>query len=252
VILAKTKKRISCTMHLVYNKQQWYNEEVLGGEIMFFNKTNQIIDLISEYLDSLTNCYDEYCTVFEELAYRHLNEHENLFDLEYAERVANLERIADKNRRNVIVKLLQGGLLVDNRKTMMRLIENIDKVADLTEDVIQMIVFEQLKLMPYIVEALLTVNEITGVQLKLFVNILSKTLTNFDFNHMMEDIKQVEKLESDVDSIEDGLIQELFREDLSLSEKLQYKELIRLVTRMSDHIEDLSDEVEIILASRRI
>jgi uncharacterized protein Yka (UPF0111/DUF47 family) len=40
--------------------------------------------------------------------------------------------------------------------------------------------------------------------------------------------------------------------DLELAYKNQLKGLINMVAEISDKIEDLSDEVEIILASRRI
>jgi uncharacterized protein Yka (UPF0111/DUF47 family) len=69
----------------------------------------------------------------------------------------------------------------------------------------------------------------------------------------VSDLGKIEALESKVDAIEIATIKQIFNmPDLELAYKNQLKGLINMVAEISDKIEDLSDEVEIILASRRI
>lgn len=219
---------------------------------MFFNKANQIIELLSAHSSSVLYCYAEYMETFDEIVKLQSINLEDAFSGDLANKLTILENEADRKRHEVIFQLLQGGFLVDSRKSTMRLVEGVDHIANVTEDVIQMLVFERMLLDDFLIQPLKMINEITKKQLEFFVGVLAKIVTKYDLNELMNDIRSIEEYESEVDRIEDDLIVALFETEYDLATKLHYKQLIRLITSMSDHIEDLSDEVEIILASRRI
>lgn len=219
---------------------------------MFFNKTNQIIDLLEDHTSAVQSCFDAYEEIFNEIVNLQSKNDEKAFSDDYTLRLNTLEHNADNKRHEVIFQLLQGGFLVDNRKSTMRLVEGVDQVADTAEDIIQMLVLEKVILEDFLVEPLQIINSITKHQLNKFIEVLSKIVTKYDLQLIINDLREIEDFESEVDSIEDELIKKLFSEDMPLANKLQFKQLIRLVSSMSDAIEDLSDEVEIILASRRI
>ncbi len=141
---------------------------------------------------------------------------------------------------------------MDSRKSTMRLVEGLDGIADTASDVIDMLVFERIRLHEDMIQPLMDIHRITGKQLEIFINVLVQLVSKYDFDKMLASISKIEELESEVDTIEKRLIKAVYGTDMELSQKLQYKDLITLVTGMSDSIEDLSDEVEIILASRRI
>lgn len=238
-------------MHLVYNKHQCYNRKDLGGESMFFKRANQIIDLLNDHLEAVDKCYCSYIKNFKEIV-NNQSKLEKVTLNTLATEVKSLEHEADVIRHKVILELLQGGFLVDSRKSTMRLVEGLDQVADLAAEIMQMIVYEQIVLDDFLKDPLSQMNEITGKQLNSFIDVLSKLITKYELEHMIEQVRQIEAYESEVDVIEDELLSVLFSMDMPLANKLHYKQLIKMVSRMSDLIEDLSDEIEIILASRMI
>jgi len=219
---------------------------------MFFNKTKQIIDLLEAHTSAVLKCFESYEEIFKEIVNLASKKDDRAFNDKYTLKLKILENEADSKRHEVIFELLQGGLLVDSRKSTMRLVEGVDQIADTTEDIIQLLVFEKLALEDFLIEPLSIINSTTKKQLDKFIEVLSKIVTKYDLQLVINDLREIEDFESEVDRIEDDLIKKLYNKDMPLANKLQYKELIRLISSMSDKIEDLSDDVEIILASRRI
>lgn len=221
--------------------------------MMFFNKSNQIIKQLDLHAQSVMACYKKYqSSVLEIVNKQSNNVLSNTDKDELVQDIISLEETADMIRHQVIRELLQGGLLVDSRKTTMRIIEGIDSVADIAEDVIQMICYENINLSDLISQPIQEINALTRSQLELLIDVLRQMVTKYDIDVVLSQIEDIENLESKVDAIENNLIREIFDSEMDLASKLHYKQLIRLITSMSDVIEDLSDEVEIILASRRI
>lgn len=218
---------------------------------MFFKKTNTIIDLLNDHVNAVKECYRLYMEGFSEIVNLQTNKESDEL-LKLTEELKQKEHQADLIRHDVIVELLQGGFLVDSRKSTMRLVEGVDKVADTTEDVFKMIAYEQIVLDQDLLKPLEQINSITKEQLYSFFDILSKLMTKYDQDQMINQLVEIEEYESQVDTIEDQLIRDLFHRDISLAQKLQYRTLIKTITSMSDLIEDLSDEIEIILSSRKI
>ncbi len=218
---------------------------------MFFKKTNTIIDLLNDHIDAVKSCYQIYMDSFEDIVNLQINNRVDQLN-NLTEELKQREHQADLIRHDVIVELLRGGFLVDSRKSTMRLVEGVDKVADTTEDVFKMIAYERIQIPLELHEPLCQMNAITLEQLNSFFDILSKLMTTYDQNQMIRQLVEIEEFESKVDLIEEELIRNLFQMDLDLAEKLQYKSLIKTISSMSDLIEDLSDQVEIILSSRNI
>jgi len=218
---------------------------------MFFKRTNQIIGLLSDHISAVEKCYLAYMDGFKDII--QLQADHNFQALEsLAKELTRLEHEADLVRHKVIFQLLSGGFLVDNRKSTMRLVEGLDQVADITQEIVKMIVNEQMDLDETFLNQLNVINNITAKQLNTFTKVLTDLLSKYELTSMIESIHDIEAYESQVDVIEDELIKVIFNKNLPIGEKLHYKELIKNVAYMSDLIEDLSDEVEIILASRRV
>lgn len=218
---------------------------------MIFKKTSQIIELLHKHVNRVVDCYDYYEESFKALP----DEQKQGDDAELIKRVKALKTIeheADVLRHKVIVELLGGGFLVDSRKSTMRLMEGVDRVADTADEVYKMIVIEKINIDEVLFDSLSQINTITKKQLTLFIQLLSDLMTKYELDEMIQRLVQIETYESEVDVIENRLIQEIFNRDMMLAQKIQYKELVKKVAGMSDLIEDLSDEMEIILASRKM
>lgn len=238
-------------MHLVYNKHKCYNEKV-GVVLMLFNKTNHVIQLMNEHAESIVRCYSEYVTIFNEIIELQSKSMASSFDRGFTDRHKIFEHEADQVRHKVITQLLQGGLLAESRKSTLILIEGNDNVANITEEILRMIVFERIEISLFLISSLKMINDITMQQLLKYMDVFKKIMTKYDFAEMTKDLRLIETYETQVDAVKNELIIQLFELNISLANKLQLKALIKLISQISDEIEDLSDEIEIILSSRRV
>jgi len=219
---------------------------------MLFNRTNQVIQLMNEHSESIISCYKEYVSIFDELIELQSKDPELSFDRVFTDRHKKFEHAADLVRHKVITQLLQGGLLAESRKSILVLIEGNDTIANITEEILRMIVFERIEISLFIVSSLKMINDITMNQLLKYMEVFDKVMTKYDIDQMAQDIRQIETYEAQVDAIENELMIQVFSLNIPLANKLQFKALIKLVSQISDEIEDLSDEIEIILSSRRV
>ncbi len=225
---------------------------MIGGEVVFFSKANKIIEQLELHSSLVLKCFETYQMCLEQI--QETSQHDTHKALSaMVEGISQLENQADQVRHEVIRYLLNGGFLVDNRKSTMRLIEGLDYVADLAEDIVQMMVYEQIQLPKWLIQYIIEINTITHQQLNIYIDLMHKIVSDYNLEDVLSDLEHIEKLESQVDAIENAVIRQIFElSSVELAYKNQLKALINLVAKVSDNIEDLSDEVEIILAARRI
>ena len=91
----------------------------------------------------------------------------------------------------------------------MRLVEGLDGIADTASDVIDMLVFERIRLHEDMIQPLMDIHRITAKQLEIFINVLVQLVSKYDFDKMLASISKIEELESEVDTIEKRLIKVL-------------------------------------------
>lgn len=219
-----------------------------GGEIMFFSKTEEIKGLVTEHTEAVMACFNMYEESMQGI-FSNCKESELKT---YSTKLGALESEADKVRHQIIRRLLEGGMIMDSRKSLMRVIEGVDDVANKTEDVIREIYIQNMVIPKSLHNSLNEINEVTKKQLTILIKVIRKVVHKYKIKDTLEMIHSIEMLESEVDVIEDKTIKELFKTDLSLAEKMQLKKIINLVGSMSDTIENISDLVEIIMMARKV
>ncbi|MDA3847568.1 MAG: DUF47 family protein [Vallitaleaceae bacterium] len=215
---------------------------------MFFSKGKVVVDLVDEHLRAVKNCYDTYVVAME--AFLDGCQREQLAD--YNHQLNQLETEADLIRHKIIKKMLDGGLLVDSRKSLMRIIEGADTVADKSEGIVNMVYQEHFEVLSMMIDPIERMNLITKQQLDLLVDAIEKIIYKYDPDQLFETIRTIETLESDVDAIQSSLLDQLFQSDIELSVKLHYKQLFNDISSISDLIEDISDSIEIIMLTRKV
>ena len=173
--------------------------------------------------------------------------------LELSEQVHSLETEADNIRREIIHLLIGKSFLLPNtRRDFLSLLEYIDKVADYSEAITDYIFLQDMDISSIGKSKLEEIFIITEKQFKLLqraVGFLFK-----DINRAFELVLEIDQLESEVDVIERLLISRLTKErpDLDLCTKILYRDFINMVANISDKIEDAGDEIEIIIAMRKV
>lgn len=215
---------------------------------MFFSKSEEIKNLVGAHADAVLNCYEAY----ERSLIKILKGASKKEIKELTKELRHLESEADTVRHNIIRTMLEGGLLVDSRKSLMRVIEGVDVIADTVEDIIQEIDIQQIHMPEFTHEGLIKMSEVTKAQLDLLIEGLKKIVSKYSIKEMTKLIRKIEALESEVDNMQQDLVRQLFKTDLTLAEKMQYRDVINLIGSMSDQIEDISDAVEIIMMARKV
>lgn len=215
---------------------------------MLFSKSAEIKNLVGEHTEAVINCYEQYEDAIQQVV-KGCNEKE-IFS--YTTKLRVLESEADTVRHKIIRSLLEGGLLVDSRKSLMHVIEGIDSVADTTEDIIQEIYMQRMVIPSFNHEAILQMTQVTKKQLLVLSETIKLIVSKYKIDEMTKMIHEIEDFESEVDKIQQETIKKLFDTDLPLAYKMQIREFINLIGSMSDRIEDISDAVEIIMMARKV
>jgi len=210
----------------------------------FWKKQKKIETLVLEHL----HCVDESLVLFQEAFTAYLDG-----DMEKADRLAlethRAEGLADDVRRKVETALLGGALLAPSRRDILEIIEEVDKLANAGEAILDYLLLQQVgipeELKPMLHEIMAKTREIfdeVNQALNLFFQ---------DMNLALEHTKAIEMKEGEVDQLERAVIERLFAMDLGLAEKLQVRGLVEELVEPSDRAEDLSDRIDMMIAQRR-
>ncbi len=214
-----------------------------------WSDTNKVEELFLKHTDKVKECLD----VFFDLIKMYIEQGKSKQVLGLSEQVHSLETEADDIRREIIHLLIGKSFLLPNtRRDFLSLLEYIDKVADYSEAITDYIFLQDMDISSIGKSKLEEIFIITEKQFKLLqraVGFLFK-----DINRAFELVLEIDQLESEVDVIERLLISRLTKErpDLDLCTKILYRDFINMVANISDKIEDAGDEIEIIIALRKV
>ena len=158
------------------------------------------------------------------------------------------EGVADDVRREVEVKLLAGALLPASRRDLLEVIEQVDRLANAAESILDYLLFQKPEIPTELAETLLEIVYKTG---EIFerVETMIKHLFS-DLSQLHADTQAIEKIEGEIDQRERAAIKRLFKMDLDLAKKIQLHGLVERLVEISDRAEDLSDHVDIIAVDR--
>lgn len=215
---------------------------------MFFMKSGEIEKIMKVYLDALVVGHGFYMKAMEMIMQGTQREEVERLMLE----MSRFEQDGDVIRHQLIRQLLEGGLIVDSRKSFMRLIEHMDNVLNNCEDVIQEIFLQNMKIHELLEKPFIEINAITSKQLNLLVFAVAGIVGKYGLKEMVGVITEIEDLEFQVDQLEHAAVKEIFELPLELAYKMQMRQLISLVGNTADIIEAVSDEIEIIMMARKV
>lgn len=175
-------------------------------------------------------------------------------DLDRANELAfethNLEGDADDLRRDIEMKLLNGALMARTRRPLLDMVERTDKLANAAEASLDFTFLQKIELPDELVPVTKEIVDLTvGI-----VDQVQKGLNDlFGGNgKVLEHTEEIEELEGEIDSLEREFVQTLFNMDeLELAEKILLREFMESLVEISDRAEDLSDEMEILTATRK-
>lgn len=207
---------------------------------------SDIDDMVLEHVNLVSNTIVK----FREGMLTWLEQH----DLEKANQLAfethQLEGQADDLRRKIEKKLIKGALLARSRRNILDVIERTDKLANAAEASMDFTLLQRI----HVPEELVP---IAGEIVSKSVTIMSDVQEGMGIlfrgsGDLLIHTDSIENIEGEVDELERDFIQELFSlDELELAEKILLRQYLENLVEISDRAEDLSDEMEIITATRK-
>lgn len=162
-----------------------------------------------------------------------------------AKNVIRLESEADSLKHQLRDALFSGAFLPNIRSDVYRLVDAVDKVADMGETTSHFIV-NQKPLVP--TEFHDSLKEICGLCLNCYEELRLGLKCFFKPNGEIELLRQhtarVGELETAVDSLQAELTRHIFESSMDMGEKLHLCQLLKYIARIADRTEDAADELQ--------
>ena len=218
---------------------------------MFKKTGKKIWDLVAQHLGYVFECY----CAFEQFMQALLGEGRPVAELsaEY-ERVDELEGLADKARRNLINAFLEGSLLPSTRKELMDITASMDRVANRCQNIACQLLYQNVCIPAQFRPGLLEITRITKEQYL----VMKKTLKVLfdDYDQLIKDpslLDAIKAKEGEVDRIEDNLTAAIFTDpSMGLAERHHLRYFLTRLCDISDLLEDIADQIQIIVVLRKV
>jgi predicted phosphate transport protein (TIGR00153 family) len=213
--------------------------------MLFFSKQKKIEAQVAEYREKVGLCVDEFRSAF--VRYCETGDRD---DLERDFRVVHkAESRADDIRREVETMMYSKALFPESRGDILGLLEAIDKVANQSENAVQILLTHHIDipsdLRPGILELVDVCHRSVETLLKAAKNLFT------DFTSAMADTGKIDELESTADRIRADLIDQVFSSDLPGTQQILLRDLLRAIENISDRAETAGDRIRIIVAKRK-
>lgn len=210
----------------------------------FWRRSRRVEELIARHLELV----ERTVLKFQEALFAYLDEGRKRAG-ELAEETHHLEAQADDVRREVAMELMGGALLASMRGEFLELIERTDRVANRAESLLYFILLQRITIPEQLRPSLREIGERTVEMMAEVRRAIHALFT--DREAALERSRSIEQMESGIDGLERAAIEQIFQLELELAEQIQLREFVSRLADISDEIEDLSDQVEIIVATRR-
>ena len=215
--------------------------------LIFSNKNPKLSKCFSDHREDVVNCFGKFEEFFKVL-FSDNPDPATLQSLKIA--VDNCENAADGELRHV-VDLLSDSFLPTTRTHLITVVQTTDDVANLCQEIVRHIMLEKVE-MPTVIRAdLLEIIAITKTQLSILYNAVDLLINDFKtLNNDRKVLDDVRAEESKVDNIQAALHERIFTLDISLAEKVYFRDMMEHICDLSDMIEDISDKIQIMLVER--
>ena len=216
--------------------------------LIFSNKNPKLSKCFSDHREDVVNCFGKFEEFFKVL-FSDNPDPATLQSLKIA--VDNCENAADGELRHV-VDLLSDSFLPTTRTHLITVVQTTDDVANLCQEIVRHIMLEKVEMPTAIRADLLEIIAITKTQLSILYNAVDLLINDFKtLNNDRKVLDDVRAEESKVDNIQAALHERIFTLDISLAEKVYFRDMMEHICDLSDMIEDISDKIQIMLIARK-
>ncbi len=217
---------------------------LLGGFRLVGRKERRLLDLVADHLDVVVRTVEQLESVLESAKTGDWKEVEKM-----ADKVAELETLADGLHRDGVIAVSQGAFFSGTREDFLQLMEKNDEVADAAQNAARILAENPIERQSFLV----LYSEPAATLGDLFARLLSAVrLVKESINALETDAEVavskallVEREEEEADEIKNRLMKHIFahKSDLEVLTLLQLRDFVLKLDDVADAAEDSSDLV---------
>lgn len=162
-----------------------------------------------------------------------------------AKEVIKLESEADTLKHELRDVLFSGAFLPNIRSDVYRLVDSVDKVADMGETSSHFVVYQRPAIPDYFHSDM---KEICKLCLSCYEELREGLKCFFkpkgEIELLRDHASNVGDLETEVDNLQADFTRKIFESSMGMGEKIHLCQLLKYVTRIADRAEDAADELQ--------
>ncbi len=213
------------------------------------SKVHDVHKLIMEQINDVEKCIIKFES-FVRAACATTSDTEILRSL--CEEVCEQESMSDISLRRMIDSFAGSTFLPSSREEIIKIASTCDRVANKCEAFATMVLIQKTKFPEEYADSLLEIVSVIKVQFEFLKEAISKLFDSF--GAFLKDHSVLDKIreqESIVDDIERYLYEKTYSLDMGLAERMQIANLIEHICAITDLIENIADEIQIMLVIRK-
>lgn len=217
---------------------------------MFKSKVHDVHKLVMEQISDVEKCIIKFES-FMRVACTTNADAEVLRSL--CEEVCEQESLSDISLRRMIDSFAGSSFLPSSREEIIKISSACDRVANRCEAFAKMVVIQKVTFPEGYADSLLEIVSVIKVQFDFLKEAISKLFDSFGAflkDHSVLD--KIRKQESIVDDIEKILYEKTYALDMGLAERMQIANLVEHICSITDLIENIADEIQIMLVIRKV
>jgi len=212
----------------------------------FASRQNKVQTQITQYCDTVLECLQ----VFKAAVAGYCREgNREAIKASFAD-VHKAESLADDVRREIEVMMYSKALFPESRGDILGLLETMDRVPNQAESCVRMIFEQHISIPGPFAPAILQLIDVCHRCAQAMVNSATKLFT--DYTSATVAVGKIDELETEADNLESTLMQQIFSSDMSGTDKILLRDLIKHISGICDRAENVGDRIRIIVAKRGI
>ena len=213
-----------------------------------FKRESKVEQYSKEHVEMVYDCLKRLKKL---MKYFYIDKYDSID--ETVEEISQLEHAADEIRRQMEIEFFKGAFLPFDREDRIILAEQVDSVADMTQETAYGICLSRIHFPgDYKEDFTDLIDSVfdTVTALKKCIELLDE-----DLGDALKKAHEVEKLEDDVDKIERKILKRLYssykNEEIDILTHIELKSTVMRLGNIADRAENASDRVPIIVAKRK-
>lgn len=212
-------------------------------------KNDSVHELIMEQLANVKSCLSSF-EDFMQVTSSPANDQDTLRAL--CDEVYEKEHIADVSLRRMIESLAGTMFLPSTREDLISIGTSCDKIANKCEDISYMVVLQNFRFPEDYNEDVREIMSLTNKQFEILekaIRLLFTRIGDLLKDHSILD--EIRDYESQIDVFERKLYEKSYSLDLGLAERMQLTEFVSSLCDISDIIENVADQIQIMVVTRK-